>query len=400
MLKSFLALRSELASALLKGWLWPSPESAFAAWLHETNGITTDLPDLKLLSLENVNSPRLPQQAAVAGYVVSVGGAVDMAAWAAGLTRILAGDLFPPDRQSVMYRPAEALGLAAGAAALSRDHDAVQRLHRQFARAVSDGNQDVISQAIYRRGISLTGGESGRMNTPRQPQSVQEAAVAMWEEDDDGQLASVVLQQWSEQKAFPDAAMPEVALLHMTLFKATQVLTPWALRERQRLIGDAAATFDLLESIFRRFHVFARQLLKRRRDTVEGEKQSRPTIRMGDEYDVQDASAALLRLHFDDVADEEWTPSYAGNSTRIDFLLRRERVAVEQKMTRPGLTHKKVVEQLTIDIAHYQKHDAARALFCFVYDPDGHCKNPAAVESDLRSDIDFPVRVVICPQGL
>ncbi len=48
---------------------------------------------------------------------------------------------------------------------------------------------------------------------------------------------------------------------------------------------------------------------------------------------VQDHLHALLRLHFDDVREEEWAPSYGGSRTRMDFLPKRERMVVETKMT-------------------------------------------------------------------
>jgi REase_DpnII-MboI len=60
-----------------------------------------------------------------------------------------------------------------------------------------------------------------------------------------------------------------------------------------------------------------------------------------DEYDVQDHLHALLRLHFDDVREEEWTPSYGGARARMDFLLKRERKVVETKMTWAGLEQRK-----------------------------------------------------------
>ena len=53
-----------------------------------------------------------------------------------------------------------------------------------------------------------------------------------------------------------------------------------------------------------------------------------------DEYDVQDLLNALLRLNFDDVRPEEYTPSYAGSSTRVDFLLKKEKIVIEVKKTR------------------------------------------------------------------
>ena len=62
------------------------------------------------------------------------------------------------------------------------------------------------------------------------------------------------------------------------------------------------APIHLVKLICHRFHVVAKQLAHRR--------ENRPTLTIGDEYDVQDLLHALLRLHFEDVRPEEWTPSY------------------------------------------------------------------------------------------
>ena len=42
---------------------------------------------------------------------------------------------------------------------------------------------------------------------------------------------------------------------------------------------------------------------------------------MEDEYDVQDLFHALLTIYFEDIRKEEWSPSYAGGASRMDFLL-------------------------------------------------------------------------------
>jgi REase_DpnII-MboI len=55
-----------------------------------------------------------------------------------------------------------------------------------------------------------------------------------------------------------------------------------------------------------------------------------------DEYDLQYVFGALLALASDDVRPEEWTPSYAGGSARVDFLLKDENVVLELKRTRDG----------------------------------------------------------------
>jgi hypothetical protein len=124
-----------------------------------------------------------------------------------------------------------------------------------------------------------------------------------------------------------------------------------------------------------RFHVVARQLLHRR--------ENRTTLRITDEYDVQDLLHALLRLYFDDIRPEEWTPSYGGGSSRMDFLLKGHDIVVEAKMTRKGLTAKEVSEQLIIDAAKYREHPECKMLICLVYDPDGLIKNPRGIERDL-----------------
>lgn len=146
----------------------------------------------------------------------------------------------------------------------------------------------------------------------------------------------------------------------------------------------------ILNTIFENFHTCARQLRRRH--------SNRKTLEIGDEYDVQDLLNALLRLHFDDVRPEEWMPSYAGGSNRMDFLLKDEEIAIEVKMTRDGLKDKEVGEQLLIDITKYQTHPNCKTLYCFVYDPDGYIRNPRGLEKDLSAATEkIDVKVFIRP---
>jgi hypothetical protein len=150
--------------------------------------------------------------------------------------------------------------------------------------------------------------------------------------------------------------------------------------------NNADATHLLLH-LCERFEITASALQQRYKQ--------RPTIKIRDEYDVQDLLGALLKVHFDDVRPEEWTPSYAGNASRIDFLLKRERIAVETKMTRKGLGQKEIVSQLAEDILRYQAHQDCKTLFCFVYDPTHKCSNPTALENDLTRAHGNPNVVVV-----
>lgn len=148
---------------------------------------------------------------------------------------------------------------------------------------------------------------------------------------------------------------------------------------------------DKVQLIITRFHQVARQLRSRHSD--------RPTIEIEDEYDVQDLFHGLLRLYFDDVRAEEYTPSYAGSASRVDFLLKQEQIVIEIKKTRKGLTAKEIGEQLIIDSQRYQSHPNCGQLICFVYDPEGRIANPCGIEGDLSKEINgVPVSVYIRPQ--
>lgn len=155
---------------------------------------------------------------------------------------------------------------------------------------------------------------------------------------------------------------------------------------------DPQRAFTVVQSICLRFHAVVRQLRTRH--------DGRPTFDVEDEYDVQDLLHALLRLHFDDIRPEEWTPSYAGTSTRMDFLLKKEAVVIEVKKTRKGLDAKRLGEELIIDMAHYRNHADCHTLICFVYDPESRVSNPAGLEADLcRDDSDIAIRVIISPKN-
>lgn len=160
-----------------------------------------------------------------------------------------------------------------------------------------------------------------------------------------------------------------------------------------RMTEDQAETvWKKIETILTRFHQVARQL-RRRHD-------NRPTLDIADEYDVQDLLHALLRLFFDDIREEEWTPSYAGGASRVDFLLKAEKITIEVKKARKSLSTKEIGDQLIIDIAHYQVHPDCKSLVCFVYDPDGYVRNPSGLENDLsKRHGDLLVKVYVMPKG-
>ncbi|MGE5263773.1 MAG: hypothetical protein ACM3S0_10345 [Acidobacteriota bacterium] len=148
----------------------------------------------------------------------------------------------------------------------------------------------------------------------------------------------------------------------------------------------------MLERLCSRFPLVAKQLRSRHGD--------RDTLRVEDEYDVQDLLHALLILEHDDIKPEVWTPGYAGTRPRTDFFLTLAHIVITAKMTRSGWGSKELEDELPVDIQKYKGYPGCRTLVCFVYDPEGRIANPRAIESEQSGEKDgLTVRVVIVPKG-
>jgi hypothetical protein len=153
----------------------------------------------------------------------------------------------------------------------------------------------------------------------------------------------------------------------------------------------AVNPLDLCRRLCHRFHAIARQL------RLRGEY--RATVAIEDEIDVQDLLHALLRVQFDNIGTDEWTPRYSSDAPRTTFLLDQDRLAVVVKKTRTGLSAKDLAEQLRLDIERYRTRERCTALFCFVYDPEGRIGNPRGLEQDLATASDhFTVDVLVAPK--
>jgi hypothetical protein len=148
---------------------------------------------------------------------------------------------------------------------------------------------------------------------------------------------------------------------------------------------------ELVKVVCGRFHAVVRQL------RLRGEY--RTTLQVEDEIDVQDLLHALLRIQFNNIDTDEWTPSYSSGSPRTTLLLNESRLAVIVKKTRPGLTAQDLTDQLRIDAARYRFHGRCTMLLCFMYDPDGRIGNPQGLEASLTSVNDsFVVDVLVAPK--
>ena len=82
-------------------------------------------------------------------------------------------------------------------------------------------------------------------------------------------------------------------------------------------------SFNSLQLVLKRFHKVA-QTIRERHNNLE-------TIIIKNEYDVQDLLHGLLQIYFDDIRKEDSSPSHAGANSRLDFVLKTEKVIIEAK---------------------------------------------------------------------
>jgi REase_DpnII-MboI len=139
---------------------------------------------------------------------------------------------------------------------------------------------------------------------------------------------------------------------------------------------------ELLEVMVRGLRRAMHPLTHRRKGTQP--------LSFGNEYDVQDLLHALLRPWINDIRPEEFTPSYAGSSTRMDFLLPAHRIVIETKIVRDRAHARRVGDELIVDIEHYRRHPQCSSLWCVVYDPDQLITNAEGLRNDLQGDRSTP----------
>jgi hypothetical protein len=185
---------------------------------------------------------------------------------------------------------------------------------------------------------------------------------------------------------FPFWAHPFDAEFRAPLLKQRQILVE--AKETVEGEGGFRMHLELVERMARRLPELLIVLRNRQRQ--------RTSFVIEDEYDLQDLLHGLLKLHFDDVRAEDFAPERAGGRSRIDFVLKSERLVIEAKMTRAGLGARQVGDQLIIDIERYRSHPDCAALLAIVYDPDQRIVNARTLEADLSGTRDgLVVRVVV-----
>ncbi len=374
---------------------WPDTATGFAFLIGDRTG--SKLPPFMAEPLRRTTPlalRRTPELAAY-GFAAARADADLRTDWIEGLNHLRGREIFPADRQSFIFNPVEVLGIASGIASFeSPDHQRDWYV-KTLKRALSEGRLVTpISKLAVAAALHLISSPPIRQGDEREIDlgdlSTSELALA------------TAIELAYQPPGFPKADNLQGALVarflkgSVRIGDAMEAVTASIVAHRiseRSIVTSAADPVELIVSHCRRFPLFARQVGTRQR--------GRARFTIQDEYDVQDLLHAILLLSFDDVRPEEYTPSYASSSSRLDFFLPSERLIVEAKMTRKGLGQKKVVDELLIDCARYSRMPDVDHLICIIYDPGGECKNPIAIENDIeRSGSRLNVRVVVCPRGV
>lgn len=199
--------------------------------------------------------------------------------------------------------------------------------------------------------------------------------------------------QWASQRERIVKTLEDSGLRY---FRGGRVLPNGQLPETETTASKSTATVfpddvrQLISTLIRGLPRAMHPLTHRRKDAV--------ALLFESEYDVQDLLHSLLRPWVADIRPEEYTPSYAGKSTRMDFLLPEHKLVVELKFVRDKHHGKKIGDELIIDIEHYRRHPDCEQLWCVVYDSNNLLENPAGLAGDLdgkRQTPDGLVDVVV-----
>ncbi len=373
---------------------WPDPVSAFAYRMFAASGLPPPSFASFCIAGPSASALRITPEIAGYGYLFDQLDDDGQQVWRDAIDHLRGREIYPPDRQTFAFNPVEILGVAAGLSKLPLDDDRrswlVDAIRRGFA-----GSHFRTPMSAFGARVAVAVLDPDALKYI--PDSLIDYPALSTTElllaagiDLAFRALAPLQRDTLESEILSRTLTLEVAVNDAAEAAAAYIL---ALRIRDRTLAPKALMDDLEKVLIlcRRFPLLS--------DTLRRRYAGRSAFEVTDEYDVQDLLHGILRLHFDDVRPEEYTPSYAGKHSRVDFHLPRERMVVEAKMTRKGLAQKEVIDQLLIDVGRYSKMEHVDTLVCLVFDPERKCVNPKGIEADVEdSGGRLVVRVVVCPQ--
>ncbi len=311
--------------------------------------------------------------------------------WIASVARLQNRNSFPSDRQSFVFRPLELLGITVGICACNaKDSAAAIWMTEILPRTRKEHTSPWAACLQFAAETTL------KLDGRKTPSHLDAGTLAdlcsiqliecMAGREPTQQLDAKILDAVATTAWQPSDIAQAILVFHVVRRVVRRTILS-QVEEHWQLGRDNKDSEALVLNIFRRFHRTVQQLQHR--------YNKREPLTIKDEYDVQDLMHAILLLFFDDVRPETHTPNYAGNSSRTDFVLWKEKIVVETKMTRKKLGQKEIANELIVDKERYSSDTRCKTFICFVYDPDGRCENPQALENDLAQESSPRTRVVV-----
>ncbi|GFZ79849.1 hypothetical protein GCM10011531_07230 [Aquaticitalea lipolytica] len=137
---------------------------------------------------------------------------------------------------------------------------------------------------------------------------------------------------------------------------------------------DIATTYnnlqplDLVKQVIDNFPEAIKQIKSRRK--------GKDVFQFKDEYDVQDILYIMLKPIFPKMKAEDPIEKVGSTSTKIDLILREEKILIEVKMIKENDNDEsKFIKQLKEDIQSYYVCQWMKHLVCFIYDPQDKTKD-------------------------
>ncbi|MBW2638181.1 MAG: transposase [Deltaproteobacteria bacterium] len=190
------------------------------------------------------------------------------------------------------------------------------------------------------------------------------------------------LEEWREKRARVEAVLEENGLRY---FRFGRILPQGQQPEQCEPQGRSQESPHPMkpDNIQELLMILLRGLRRAIHPLTHRRKGAQP-LSFSSEYDVQDLLHSMLRPWISDIRPEEFTPSYAGSSTRMDFLLPAHSLVIELKFVRDRAHGKRIGDELIVDIEHYRRHPACNSLWCVVYDPEHLLTNAEGLRVDLE----------------
>jgi hypothetical protein len=114
------------------------------------------------------------------------------------------------------------------------------------------------------------------------------------------------------------------------------------------------------------------------------------------ESSVQDALYLMLRPWILDLTPENPTDKVANRYTIKDFVSHSARIVIEAKFVRSTDHGKSLAKEINDDIETYRYHASCDDLVFFIFDPEGHIPDAAALERHLRTSRSYDGRTLRC----